>query len=124
MYLTVKNEDSLSQRIQIKPVTDARISVKQETYGPIAPGMTKRIIISIKASDLGKIKEELQIMTKSDIFKVPVDGMVLSGEEFANLNNESLNKTGKSITNSRVKNRLRSSVAEGRKNSVMATFKA
>ena len=124
MYLTVKNEDSLSQRIQIKPLSDARIQIKQETYGPIAPGMTKRIIISVKASDLGKIKEELQVMTKSDIFKIPIDGIVLSQEEFTNLNNESLNKTGKSITNSRVKNRLRGSIAESRKGSVMATFKA
>jgi hypothetical protein len=47
MYLTVKNEDSLSQRIQIKPVQDSRIIIKQETYGPIAPGMTKKIIITV-----------------------------------------------------------------------------
>ena len=86
--------------------------------------MTKRIIVCIRASDLGKIKEEIQVMTKSDIFKVPIDGVILSGEEFTNLNNESLNKTGKSITNSRVKNRLRGSIAESRKGSVMANFKA
>jgi hypothetical protein len=124
MYLTIKNEDSLSQRIQIKPTSDARVTIKQETYGPIAPGMTKRVIVTVQASTLGKIKEEVQIQTKSDIFKVPIDAIVLSKVEFTAQNNEALEKTGKSITNSRVKNRLRGSIAQSRKGSVMATFKA
>ena len=62
MIITVKNEDSLSQRVQIKAVTDKRLVVKQESYGPIAPGMTKKIIVCIKATEgdsLGKIKEEI-----------------------------------------------------------------
>jgi PHD/YefM family antitoxin component YafN of YafNO toxin-antitoxin module len=63
-------------------------------------------------------------MTKSDIFKVPIEAVILSKEEFSAQNNEALNKTGKSITNSRVRNRLRGSIAESRKGSVMATFKA
>lgn len=81
IVISVLNEDSLSQRIQIKPVQDKRLVVKQETYGPIAPGMFKRIIVTIKATEedsLGKIKEEIHIMTKSDIFKVPVEAMILS----------------------------------------------
>jgi hypothetical protein len=84
MILTVKNEDSLSQRIQIKPVSDQRISIKQEVFGPIAPGMTKRLIITIIASGEnsdGKIKDEIQIMTKSDIFKVPVECTIISRKE-------------------------------------------
>lgn len=48
MILTIKNEDSLSQRIQIKPTQDKRIVVKQEVYGAIAPGMTKRLVITIR----------------------------------------------------------------------------
>jgi len=127
MIITVKNEDSLSQRVQIKAVTDKRLVVKQESYGPIAPGMTKRIIVCIKATEgdsLGKIKEEIQVMTKSDVFKVPVEAVILSPEAFAKQEETALAETGKRITNSRVKNRLRSSIAQGRKNSVMATFKA
>lgn len=117
MIVTVKNEDSLSQRIQIKPTQDKRLVVKQETYGPIAPGMTKRFIVTICASSLeslGKMKEEIQVMTKSDIFKLPVEALVLSAEEFDKQNQESLAETGKAITNSRVKNRLRSSIAQSR----------
>jgi hypothetical protein len=126
MIVTVKNEDSLSQRIQIKPTQDKRLVVKQETYGPIAPGMTKRFIVTIQASSaesLGKLKEEIQVMTKSDIFKVPVEALVLSQEEFDKQNQEALAETGKAITNSRVKNRLRSSIAQSRQKSVMAAFK-
>lgn len=127
IILTVKNEDSLSQRIQIKPIADKRVVVKQETYGPIAPGMTKRLVVTIRATEgdsLGKIKEEIQVMTKSDVFKVPVEALVLSLEAFERQEEAALAETGKPITNSRVKNRLRSSIADGRKNSVMATFKA
>jgi|AACY02.9.fsa_nt_gi hypothetical protein len=127
MIVTIKNEDSLSQRIQIKPVQDKRLVVKQETYGPIAPGMTKKLIVTIKATEedsLGKIKEEIHVMTKSDVFKVPVEAMILSVEGYAKEEETALGETGKSITNSRVKNRLRSSIADGRKNSVIATFKA
>jgi len=117
MVVTVKNEDALSQRIQIKPTQDKRLVVKQETYGPIAPGMTKRFIVTVQASSaesLGKLKEEIQVMTKSDIFKVPVEALVLSQEEFDKQNQEAMQATGKAITNSRVKNRLRSSIAQSR----------
>jgi len=64
MIVTIKNEDSLSQRIQIKPTSDKRIVVRQENYGPIAPGMTKRIIVTIRLDAAGedvlrKVKEEV-----------------------------------------------------------------
>ena len=126
MIVTVKNEDALSQRIQLKPTQDKRLVVKQETYGPIAPGMTKRLIVTLQASSadsLGKVKEEIQVMTKSDVFKLPVEALVLSQEEFDKQNQESVAATGKAITNSRVKNRLRSSIAQSRQKSVMEAFK-
>jgi hypothetical protein len=89
--------------------------------------MTKRLVVTIRATEgdsLGKIKEEIQIMTKSDVFKVPVEAVILSPEAFVKQEETALAETGKPITNSRVKNRLRSSIADGRKNSVMQTFKA
>ena len=85
MTLTVKNEDSMSQRIQIKPPQDRRIVVKQETYGPIAPGMTKKVLVQLQLSnstDTSRIKEEIVIMTKFDLFKVPVEAMVLSNADY------------------------------------------
>mmetsp|Transcript_39737 Transcript_39737/g.60909 ORF Transcript_39737/g.60909 Transcript_39737/m.60909 type:complete len:114 (-) Transcript_39737:308-649(-) len=59
MVLTIKNEDSLSQRILVKPLTDMRIEIKQETYGPIAPGMVKKIVVILKANSAGKVKEDI-----------------------------------------------------------------
>jgi len=59
MVLTVKNEDSLSQRILVKPLSDTRIQIKQETYGPIAPGMLKKLVVILDGSSAGKVKEEI-----------------------------------------------------------------
>ena len=49
--VTIKNEDMVGQRITIKPVTDKRILVKQEEYGMIAPGMIKKVIVTIRVAD-------------------------------------------------------------------------
>lgn len=81
MTITVKNEDSMCQRIHIKPCQDKRLVVKQETYGPIAPGMTRKLIVTVLASAqdaLGKIKEEIHIVTKSDVFKLMVEAEIFS----------------------------------------------
>ena len=71
--VTIKNEDSLSQRIHIKPCQDKRLVVKQETYGPIAPGMTRKVLVTVMSTEPGKLKEEVQIVTKSDVFKLKVE---------------------------------------------------
>ena len=90
--------------------------------------MTKRLVVTVRASmpdasTLGKVREEIQIMTKSDIYKVPVECQILSQEEFEKQNNETFAQTGKNITNSRVRNRLRNSISQGHQ-SVIQTFKA
>jgi len=51
IIVTVKNEDMVGQRITIKPVADKRILVKQEEYGMIAPGMMKKVIVTIRVAD-------------------------------------------------------------------------
>jgi hypothetical protein len=113
MIVTIKNEDSLSSRIQVKPTADRRIVVRQETYGPIAPGMTKRVIVTIRATlddeETAKIKEEVIIMTKTDHFKVPVEAHVLAESEFQAKDQE-LKTTNKSMMNSRVRNKLSESI--------------
>jgi hypothetical protein len=55
--------------------------VKQETYGPIAPGMLRKLVVTICVRDenaTGKIKEEVQIVTKADIFKLKVEADVVT----------------------------------------------
>lgn len=48
--------------------------------------MIKKLIITIRLEeqDTGsrKIKEEVQVLTKSDIFKLPVEALVVTREEF------------------------------------------
>jgi hypothetical protein len=68
------------------------------------------------------VKEEIIIMTKTDHFKVPVEAVVLSAEEF-DARNQEMEKTGQALGNSRVRNRLMSGVAAGRKTSIMDEFK-
>jgi hypothetical protein len=116
MTVTIKNEDSLSQRIHIKPVQDKRLVVKQESYGPIAPGMTRKVLVTLELGDKalsGDIKEEVQVVTKSDVFKLKVEATVVSEEELAKL--QAANTDGKFLTNSRVRHRLRESIAQGNK---------
>lgn len=129
MSVSLKNEDGLSQRIHIKPTQDKRLVVKQESYGAIAPGMTRRLIVAIQAgtagpATLGRLKEEIQVVTKSDVFKLPVEAEILSEEAYAQ-KMEELAAAAKQqpVANSRVRTRLRSSIAQGRQQSVLEAHK-
>ena len=82
MIITLKNEDQIAQRVTIKPIGDKRIIVQQLETGPIATGMTRKISVTIIAYEECKIKETLQIVTKTDIFKVPIEADVLSPENY------------------------------------------
>lgn len=90
IVLTLKNEDSISHRITIKPIKDPRITVRQDEYGIIAPGMVKKIIVCVRVSEdepvPAEIKETVKILSKHDVFTVPVTVKVLSFEAFADEN--------------------------------------
>lgn len=91
--VSVKNEDQVAHRITIKPMSDKRIVVKQEEYGIIAPGMIKQITVSIRCAEDApncSIRDTIQIVSKHDVFKVPVTAMVVSEDEFADLNETQL----------------------------------
>lgn len=51
IVLTIKNEDMIGHRVTIKPVQDKRILIRQEEYGMIAPGMIKKVIVSIRCPE-------------------------------------------------------------------------
>lgn len=121
MIISVKNEDSLSQRIHIRPLADKRISISQDTYGAIAPGMIKKLVVAVQSDETGKIKEELQIGTKSDIFKIPIEVNILSEEDFEAQNKDMEDTKGRPLMNSRVRKRLSTQIAKGRK--VMEEFR-
>ena len=85
VIITLKNEDSVAHRITIKPMMDRRILVKQEEYGIIAPGMMKKVIVSIRVPEDEKnlpsnVKDTITIVSKHDIFKIPVSATIMSYE--------------------------------------------
>jgi hypothetical protein len=105
LTITLKNEDSLGQRLNLKPVADPRVHAQQTEMGALAPGMIRKILVTIHAKEPGSIKEVLHIVTKSDVFKIPIEATILSPEAFDRELEEqrALNKT---LTNSRVRERL------------------
>jgi len=115
LVVTMKNEDSIGQRVNIKPLSDSRITAKQVDTGAVAPGMTKKILVTIHAQEKGSIKETLHITTKADIFKIPIEAVILSSEDYDREMNEmqALNQ-GKTLTNSRVREKLNQSIQKGR----------
>jgi hypothetical protein len=99
VVLTLKNEDSLAHRITIKPQTDKRVVVRQEDYGIIAPGMTRKVIVSIRVAEgevnvPQSIKDTITILSKHDVFKIPVTAEIVSDEEFERLTQEKMETTG------------------------------
>ena len=72
LVITLKNEDSVPQRINLKPLSDPRITAQQIEMGLVAPGMIRKIAITINTKELGSIKDMLQIVTKADVFKIPI----------------------------------------------------
>ena len=82
--------------------------------------MTKRLFITIRldptdAAASKKVKEEVLISTKSDIFKLPVEAEICTESEFDE-------KKKMMTTNSRLRTRLTDSLNMS-KTGVMATFK-
>ena len=118
IVVTVKNEDMIGHRITVKPIADRRILVKQEEYGIIAPGMIKKIIVTIRVADDAEvpanIKEQLQIVSKHDIFKIPVTAKLMSEDAWEEEQKEMMETQGKSNQNSRVRERLNRALAQSR----------
>jgi len=82
MIITMKNEDAVAHRIILKPLSDSRITASLVDMGIVAPGMIKKVSVSIFSKDQGTIKDTLQIVTKADIFKIPIEATILSEENY------------------------------------------
>jgi len=82
LVITMKNEDSVAHRINLKPMSDKRVTAALEEMGPVAPGMIRKVLVSISSKEEGIIKETLHIVTKSDIFKIPIEAHILTPENY------------------------------------------
>ena len=112
----MKNEDSVAHRINLKPISDKRVTAALEEMGPVAPGMIRKVLVSISSKEEGIVKETLHIVTKSDIFKIPIEAHILTPENYEREQHEQAALKGKSITNSRVREKLNASIQKSRIN--------
>lgn len=72
LIITLKNEDGVALRINLKQCRDQRIKAEQAEMGLIAPGMIRKVTVTILAKEPCLIKDTLHIVSKSDIFKIPI----------------------------------------------------
>jgi hypothetical protein len=114
LLITMKNEDSVAHRIVLKPFSDKRITAQLAEMGPVAPGMIRKVLVTINSMEEGNIKDNLQIVTKSDIYKIPIEATILSAENYERELLEQAALKGKSITNSRVREKLTASIQRSR----------
>jgi hypothetical protein len=111
------NEDSIGHRITIKPVSDKRIAIQQHEHGVIAPGMIRKISVLVRLAEdeqEDSIKDVLQIVTKHETFKIPITATIHLFENFEEVNKKHMEDMGKSVQNSRVRERLLRKIDEGR----------
>jgi hypothetical protein len=113
LTITLKNEDSVAHRLNLKPLADQRVRAVQTEMGLVAPGMIRKVLVTVHAKEPGTIKEVLHIVTKSDIFKIPIEATILSAQNYER-ELEEQRALNKSITNSRVRERLNQSIQRAR----------
>ena len=81
--------------------------------GLIAPGMIRRVTVTVLAKEQGSVKDILHIVTKSDVFKIPIEATILSPDAYEREMQEQ-KALNKNLTNSRVRERLTQSIQKGR----------
>lgn len=77
--------------------------------------MVKQVIVTIRVpedEENASIKETIQIMSKHDLFKIPVSATIVQHEEFEELHGRQLEMGGKPIQNSRVREKLIQKIAD------------
>lgn len=99
IIVSVKNEDSQGHRITIKPMQDKRIIITQHEYGVIAPGMIKKVSIGIRVNEDDpdtnvNIKETIEIVSKHDIFKLPLTARILHKDSWGEENEKAVEESG------------------------------
>ena len=115
LIITLKNEDSVALRINLKQCADTRIKAEQVEMGLVAPGMIRKVSVTILSKEPAQIKDVLHIVTKSDIFKIPIEAIVLSAADYEReVQEQKALNSAKGITNSRVREKLNASIQKGR----------
>eukprot|EP00828_Plagiopyla_frontata_P047993 TRINITY_DN904_c0_g1_i3.p1 TRINITY_DN904_c0_g1~~TRINITY_DN904_c0_g1_i3.p1 ORF type:complete len:346 (+),score=46.29 TRINITY_DN904_c0_g1_i3:178-1215(+) len=84
--ISVKNEDVQVQRVNVKQPSQkfARTYTKQS--GPVALGLTREIFVRLETTremaEKGKFEDEFQIISKHEIYTIPIRAEVLDPERY------------------------------------------
>lgn len=109
MSLSCKNEDMLTHRLVVRGPSDKRVRCRQKEGGPVAPGMIRNILVQIRADtdkDEEKISEVIQIISKTDIYKIPVTVHILNPDKFEEIDQEAYKMYNKSAMKTYVQERI------------------
>ena len=102
MSLVVKNEDSQLMRFTIRQSPNKNVKVVFKP-SPVASGMTCKLNVELNASETQRVDTEFEIVTRTEIYKVPVLANIASEREFARVNEESMKLHGRPALKSSVR---------------------
>lgn len=83
--VVIKNEDILQQRVTIKQPKLDTIKAVMNSVGPIAMGLSRELVVTFSPNIVGYIRDELQIVSKNQIYTIPILADVLNQESYAAL---------------------------------------
>ncbi|EAR91082.3 hypothetical protein TTHERM_00430030 (macronuclear) [Tetrahymena thermophila SB210] len=88
--LVIKNEDVLAQRVTLKQPQTQHVKVFLNELGPIPMGLTREVIVRLNTSQeiIGKFQEEFQIISKHQIYKIPIFANIIEQREYDELEKE------------------------------------
>lgn len=77
----------MAQRITIKQPKNPHVRVGTQKFGLIACGMTRKILVRIQAKNeaIGKFKSSFKIITKHNIYTIPIIANVLEKNSYDQL---------------------------------------
>ena len=101
LKIDIKNEDVLCQRIAVKRPKTNFVKAYLNEMGPIPLGITRKVIVQLRTtSDIrGKFSDDFQIVSKHEIYRIPVSAQIVSEEAFLKMgekesSNRSMLKAG------------------------------
>ena len=85
MYLKVRNDDNMTNRVMVRNTNKKNfIIIENFIGGKVVPGETKKVKVVLRAEEeiVGKYNEILEITTKSFIYKIPVKAYIVKPDEY------------------------------------------
>ena len=85
MYLRLRNDDNMTNRVMVRNTNKKNyITIENFVGGKVVPGETKKVKVVLRADEeiIGKYNEILEITTKSFIYKIPIKAYIVKQDEY------------------------------------------